>query len=244
MKNRPDAFGQLVWDFYQGKENTEIIERDDGLIETTAGPAIYFSTPDNWPQAIHKALDYASGRLLDIGCGVGRHTLAMQNKGLEVVGIDRSPLAVEVCRLRGAKDVRCLSITQVSSLMGRFDAILMMGNNFGLVSNPRRAKWLLRRFYHLTFPDGLIIAECRDPYDTSDPAHLAYHERNKKRGRMAGQVRIRVRYRILKDPWFDYLFVSRQEMSEILLGTGWRVRRFIDNEGPQYIAIIRKESRS
>lgn len=242
MRERPDAFGHLVWDFFSGVDNTEIIERDDGLIQATAGPALYFSTPDEWPDIFREALGQARGRILDIGCGAGRHTLAMHSKGYDVVGIDVSPLALEVCRKRGAADVRCLPVTGVNSRLGQFDTILMLGNNFGLLANPRRARWLLRRFYRMSSPEGLIIAENRDPFQTDDPIHLAYHERNRQRGRMAGQVRIRVRYKNLKDPWFDYLFVSQQEMMNILEGTGWRVKQFIDCEDPQYLVIIEKES--
>jgi 2-polyprenyl-3-methyl-5-hydroxy-6-metoxy-1,4-benzoquinol methylase len=50
-----------------------------------------------------KAIDYAKGRVLDVGCGAGRHILYLQKKGLKVLGIDQSPLAVNMCKLRGAK---------------------------------------------------------------------------------------------------------------------------------------------
>lgn len=57
---------------------------------------------------------------------------------------------------------------------------------------------------------------------------------------MAGQVRIRVRYMKYATPWFDYLFVSRAEMREILNDTGWKVRHFISSKGPMYISVIEK----
>ncbi len=34
--------------------------------------------------------------------------------------------------------------------------------------------------------------------------------------------------------------VSKEEMKEILKGTGWKIRKFIDSEDSQYIAIIKK----
>ena len=54
-------------------------------------------------------------------------------------------------------------------------------------------------------------------------------------------MRSRERYRNLKGSWFDWLFVSRQEMLEIVAGTGWAVRKFIEPEGDQYVAVIDKE---
>jgi hypothetical protein len=53
-------------------------------------------------------------------------------------------------------------------------------------------------------------------------------------------VRIRIRFKKYVGRWFDYLMVSKKEMIEILTGTGWKTREFIDSEGPQYIAIIKK----
>ena len=58
---------------------------------------------------------------------------------------------------------------------------------------------------------------------------------------MAGQIRLRVRYKKYATPWFDYLMVSKEEMENILDGTDWRVNRFIESDGSVYIAIIGKK---
>ena len=152
--------------------------------------------------------------------------------------MDNSPLAIRVCRERGVKDARLMSITQVTSNLGRFDTILMMCNNFGLLGGMARAQWILRRFKGLTTPDGRIITASTDPYQTENPFHLRYHEQNRKRGRMPGQVRIRIRYQTYASSWFDYLLVSPDEMKEIVTATGWQVDALIESSGPQYIGIL------
>jgi hypothetical protein len=55
---------------------------------------------------------------------------------------------------------------------------------------------------------------------------------------MVGQVRIRVRYRDMVDPWFDYLLVSPAEMEQLVAGTGWNVTRFVRNAGSYYVAVL------
>src|SRR2546427_12169616 len=107
----------------------------------------------------------------------------------------------------------------------------MIGNNFGLFANPNRARRLLRQFYHSTTLNALIIAESNDPYRTSQPFHLAYHRRNRRDGKMPGELPIRVRYKKNTTPWVDYLIVSKKEMKRILEGSGWRIRRFVDSKG-------------
>src|SRR5439155_4124287 len=95
----------------------------------------------------------------------------------------------------------------------------------------------------ITSERGRIVGESRDPRRTEDPVHLAYHERNLARGRPRGLIRIRVRYRMAKTPWFDYLMVSPDELRELLSGTGWRLTRTIDSDDT-YVAIIEKEPRA
>jgi len=58
---------------------------------------------------------------------------------------------------------------------------------------------------------------------------------------MAGQVRLRVRYRDLKGPWFDYLMVSPEEMTDIVAGTGWHITRLFESEDGPYTAVIEKD---
>ena len=116
----------------------------------------------------------------------------------------------------------------------------MLGNNFGLFANPQRARRLLRRLGRMTSKDARIIAETLDPYNTDEPSHLTYHERNRRRGRMPGQIRMRIRYRQYRSPWFDYLFVSKDEMHTIVEGTGWTITRFFDSGDSLYVAMMEK----
>ena len=240
-----DVFGQQLYDQYSGllPENfREIGERDDGHIQVYDHPRWYFTPYEEWDPHLQKSMKYIRGSTLDIGCGAGRVTLHIQQNGVNVVGIDHSPLAIRICRERGIKDARLLPITQVSAnRLGMFDSIVMMGNNFGLFGSRKRARSLLRRFYRMTTVHGRILAETTDPYAADDPVHLAYLARNRARGRMGGQFRHRERYRKLKGPWFDWLFVSRDEMREIVAGTGWVVRKFIEPEGDQYVGVIEKD---
>lgn len=243
MKPEQDAYGQEMLDFHQGKAVIEIIERDDGLVTASPNnPQGYYASYPDWPMHQQEAMRYVKGRTLDVGCGAGRVCLYLQEQGYPVTGIDNSPLAIEVSRQRGVRNLNLTSITQVSKRrLGEFDAILMLGNNFGLFGSLQRARRLLRRFHRMTSSHGRIIAESTQIYQTDDPIHLGYHEFNRQRGRMPGQLRLRILHRKIKGPWFDYLLVSQDEMQAILQDTGWQVTQFIDSPaGPQYVAIIDK----
>jgi len=240
IHDHQDAFGHAMYDYWLGKGGYEIVERDDGYCDISGGPEVYFSQYKDWPVHYKKAVKLAEGRVLDIGCGAGRISLYLQGRGVDVVGIDTSPNALKTCRKRGLKKVREMSITQIDTKLGQFDTLMMLGNNFGLTADFKRARWLLRRFRAVTGPGAKIIAESNEDTKTSEPVHLQYQERNKRRGRMRGQIRIRIRYKKYITPWFDYLLVTREEMRHIVEGTGWIVEKFIDSGGPAYIAVLKR----
>jgi len=84
------------------KNRIEITERNDGFIDVE-DPRIWFSTYKDWLDVEKKSMKYVNGtRVLDIGCGTGKHALYLQKeKGFGVFGIDTSPLAIRVCKLLG-----------------------------------------------------------------------------------------------------------------------------------------------
>ena len=232
-----DAYGRLVLALHEGKPEVEMVERDDGFLQANRGPLQYFEPFRRWPQAERQALRLARGRVLDVGCGPGRIALHLEAHRHEVVGVDVSPLAVRVARARGARDARVLALEDVSPALGRFRTVVMFGNNFGLLRSRTAAPRLLRRLRQVTLPDARILAGSLDVYKTDNPAHLAYQERNRARGRMGGQIRLRIRHLQYATPWFDYLMVSPAEMAELAAAGGWRLERTI-GDGPSYVGVL------
>jgi SAM-dependent methyltransferase len=240
LEDHQDAFGHEIYDHYHGKGAYEIVERDDGFFSLSPGPELYFLEHPDWPPSEYEAIRYAQGDILDIGCGAGRHALYLQSQGFKVVGVDNSPLAIEVCISRGLKVAHICPLTQVSLRLGKFDTILMLGNNFALVGTPKRARWLFKKLKAMTNEGARIIAQTRDPYQTDLPEHLEYHARNRARDKLSGQARIRIRYKKFVTPWIDFLMVSKNELGAILQGTDWEAKHFIESEDGVYIAIIEK----
>jgi hypothetical protein len=117
----------------------------------------------------------------------------------------------------------------------------MLGNNFGLFESFMRARWLLRGLHKMTSDDASIIAQSIDPYrKIHEQAHKRCYSLNRIKGQMSGQSRMRVRYKNYKGRWFDYPFVSKEEMESIVNGTGWKIEHFLDSTKVPgvYIAII------
>jgi SAM-dependent methyltransferase len=243
MKSEKDAYGQEILASLRGENAYEIVEREDGYFDVSPGTDNYFAKFNDWPKPQQEAIGLVKDKVLDIGAGAGRIALYLQKKGFEAVSIDNSPLAIKACKELGVKDVRVLGIENVEKLSPEvFDTVLLLGNNFGLLSNPKKAKTILKKLYKITSKKAIIVAESKDPYRTKESVYLQYQQWNRERGKMSGQLKIRIRFKKFITDWFEYLIVSEEEMEAIFRGTGWEFRRVIGRGQNHYIAIIGKES--
>ena len=240
MADEEDAFGRVLLDFLSGRAGDSFLDRDDGHTGPSMGPEWFFAELEEWPEAERIVFDFVRGRVLDVGAGAGRHSLEAQRRGLEVVAIDVSPGAVEVCRRRGVEDVRLLPLAEADERLGVFDTVLMMCGNFGLVGDAEAAAAGLRRLHAMTTAGGRIVLDSVDPYVDSDAADIAYQARNRAQGRMPGVVTIRIRYGKRATPWFDLLLVSPAELEQLVEGVGWRLVQVFEGEPPDYYAVLEK----
>jgi len=241
-----DAFGEMLRDHHAGEETYQIIERDDGWIGPSAGGEHYFSEFDEWTELEQRAMDHAEGRVLDVGCGAGRHALYLQNEGHDVTGIDLSPGAVAVARERGVEDVQEVDVADVAEAFDAdtFDSVVMMGNNFGLVGTADRAPEILDALAEVATDDATLVAQTRHPTVTDDDDHVAYHEFNRERGRLPGALRIRVRYGGLATEWSDYLMAAPETMADLAGETPWELDETLEPDeqltdaGGDYVGIL------
>ena len=237
-----DAFGAALLDTLDGGAGTHVIERDDGFVDAMDGSA-YFLGPeawsDAWPDADIDAPGLVGGRVLDVGAGAGRFSLALQSRGHEPVALDVSPGAVEVCRRRGVHQTFLGSIGEFADTdPPLLDSAVFMGNNLSLLGSAEQARSMLDTLRRLLRPGGTVVGTCLDTYGTEDSVHLAYHQWNRERGRLPGQLKLRVRYRAIAGDWFDWLLMSPDELAAIVGRCGWQLEDVTEPD-PYYLAVLR-----
>ncbi len=83
------------------------------------------------------------GRALDVGCGTGKHTLELAERGWAAVGIDSVERAVEVARSRPGAEKATFTVGDVTRLadhvQGPFAFFLDIGCFHGLTADQRAA---------------------------------------------------------------------------------------------------------
>jgi SAM-dependent methyltransferase len=145
---------------------------------------------DHWshePDAVDSAvLRRCCGPALDIGCGPGRHVLALAEQGLPVLGIDVTPHVVSWARRRGALVLQRCVFARVPGA-GRWKTALLLDGNIGIGADPSD---LLRRVTQLLAPDGLVLVEVDPP------------------GRPPLHTRARLEVHGIGGPWFAWTSVD------------------------------------
>ena len=99
----PDIFGSALLDYQMGNYHEDIITYSSVGGKDELSLPYLFRNYAAMPPLEQRALDLCIGKVLDVGCGAGNHTLYLQEKGFEVIGLDISPGAIGTCKLRGVK---------------------------------------------------------------------------------------------------------------------------------------------
>jgi SAM-dependent methyltransferase len=228
-------YSDAMLDYWRGDADAAYtIHRDDGWSQAVPVAAAFASQPFNPIEQL--ALDRASGRILDVGAGVGRHSLVLQSRIAHVTSIEIEPELVTIMSERGVPDALVESVFTLASR--DFDTILMLMNGFGLVGNPGGAAAFFDHARTLLSPAGQILCDSLDVRRTSNPTHLAYQEANRRNGRLAGQMRFWIEYRGRRGEPFDWLHLDFDTLREHAQRHGWVAEKIAEEESGHYLARL------
>ncbi len=231
-----DPMGAAIADYYAHGKAGKLRVFSSQFEEDEIPVAQLFRTFDEMPVLEQKALQLASGKILDCGAGSGCHALALQEIGKEVEAIDISPLSVEVMQKRGVKQVYLMNLFDENYLQ-KFDTILMLMNGSGIIGKLENMGAFFQKMKQLLNPGGCIYM------DSSDLRYLFEDEDGSflidLAGGYYGEIDFRMQYKQVKGTTFDWLYVDFQTLSYYAAENGFTAELVQEGEHYDYLACLK-----
>lgn len=194
----------------------------------------FFRAYKKMPTIEQKALQLSHGKVLDIGCGSGSHSLYLQNeKNLTVTALDSSAGAIKVAKARGVKN--CVHRSIMNYTTEGFDTLLLMMNGLGVAQDFHGVIPLLNHLKTLLQPKGQILL------DSSDLIYL-FDEEEQDDWRLAdpyyGEVDYGIRFNdeIQEFPW---LYLDYEHLNQAAEMVGFRCEKLLDGPNYDYLACLK-----
>ncbi len=200
----------------------------------------YFTLEGELAELDRQALAQVRGRVLDVGAGAGRHALALQAKGCEVVAIDVSPTCVALCRERGVHDARELDVMtlaggaseEIAAALGRFDTIFFGMQTLGVAGGVLPLGRLLAGLRRLLLPGGAVIAD-------SSELRVAWEGDETDRSPKRGEIVLSTRYRGLRGEPFPWLYLAEEDLALISREAGFELETLGHVSSGEYLVALR-----
>jgi SAM-dependent methyltransferase len=231
-----DLFGKAMFDFQTNNSPEDIITETTISEEDEMSVDYLFRSYNEMPKLEQKALQLATGKTLDVGCGAGSHSLSLQNdRNLEVTSIDISEKAIETSKLRGVKNAKVQNILDFEG--EKFDTIILLMNGVGIFGKLKKCNMFLSKLKSLLNPNGQILLDSSDiiyMFDEDEdggkwiPSDKDYY----------GELVFNISYKGEKEEPFDWLYLDYNTLQNAAAANGLKCELILEGEHYDYLAKL------
>ena len=230
-----DLFGKAILDFQTNDSPEDLITETSISEEDEMSVAYLFRSYDEMPKLEQKALQLAKGKVLDVGCGAGSHSLTLQNdRNLEVVSIDISPNAIQTCQLRGLKNAKVQDIMTLEN--EKFDTILLLMNGTGIFGTLKETPNFLQKLKSLLNQNGQILI------DSSDIIYMFDDDEDGGKwisgNGYYGELIFTVAYKNETENEFPWLYLDYNTLQNAAFANGLQSELILEGEHFDYLARL------
>lgn len=233
-----DLFGKAILDYATNNAPKDLIT-ETSISEADEMSVAYLFRPfAQMPAIEQRALQESKGRILDIGCGAGSHSLYLQNKGFDVTAIDISPNAIQACKLRGIEKAFVADIMQLEN--DKFDTILLLMNGAGMCGRLDNLGPFLLKLKSLLNAGGQVLLDSSDiiyMFDEDEDDGTRGEAKWMPTDGYYGNVTFYVSYKNEKEIPFEWLYVDFETLENAATGNGFKCEQLL--AGPHYDYLAR-----
>ena len=230
-----DLFGKAILDYQTGNKPEDLITETSISEADEMSVAYLFRSFDEMPILEQKALKLSKGKILDVGCGAGSHSLYLQQKGFDVTSIDISPNAIKACTLRGLKKAKVQDVMTLEN--EKFDTILLLMNGAGMCGKLKNITKFLQKLKSLLTENGQILVDSSDiiyMFDDDEdggkwiPGNSDYY----------GEVEFKVSYKGETEKPFDWMYIDYNTLQNAALANGLSCELILEGGHFDYLAKL------
>ncbi|MBD3583233.1 class I SAM-dependent methyltransferase [Flavobacterium selenitireducens] len=230
-----DLFGKAILDYQTGDAPEDLITETNISEPDEMSVAWLFRNYEQMPKIERRALDLAKGKVLDVGCGAGSHSLYLQNeRKLSVSAIDISANAIAACSLRGVDNVKVADILDLER--EEFDTILLLMNGTGIFGTLDRTTVFLQKLKALLSPNGQILIDSSDIIymfdEDEDGAYLVPADS------YYGELTFHVTYKGEQEDAFPWLYLDYNTLQNAAWANGLGCELVVEGEHFDYLARL------
>lgn len=228
-----DIFGKALLDYQNGNYSEDIITWTN-ISDKDELPLPYlFRNYSEMPKLEQKALQLAKGKVLDVGCGAGSHSLYLQEEGIDIKAIDSSKGAIEVSKKRGVLNAELKPLLDETET---FDTILLLMNGTGIFQELSQVSKYLKHLKSLLNPEGQILIDSSDiSYMYEDESGGIWVDLNNG---YPGELDYYLSYKGDKETPMKWLYLDFDTLSTACLTVGLKCEKVMDGEHFDYLAKI------
>ncbi|TDE03624.1 class I SAM-dependent methyltransferase [Flavobacterium sandaracinum] len=231
-----DLFGQAILDYQTNNSPEDLITETTISEEDEMSVAYLFRSHDEMPLMEQKALELAKGKVLDVGCGAGSHSLYLQNeRNLHVTSIDISTNAIEACTLRGLKNAQVQDVMTLED--EKYDTILLLMNGAGMCGKLKNIPNFLLKLKSLLLPGGQILLDSSDiiyMFDDDEDGGKWIPSAN----HYYGEIVFNISYKGEKEKPFDWMFIDYNTLQNAALDNDLQCQLILEGEHYDYLAKL------
>ena len=231
-----DLFGKAILDFQTNNFPEDLITETTISEEDEMSVAYLFRDFSGMPILEQKALLLAKGKVLDVGCGAGSHSLYLQNeKKLAVTAIDISEKAVEACKLRSVLNAKVEAILHFET-DEKFDTILLLMNGTGIFGKLENVPNYLKKLKSLLAENGQILI------DSSDIIYMFDEDEDGEKwisgDAYYGELEFTITYKGEKEASFPWLYMDYNTLQNAAVANGLQCELILEGEHYDYLARL------
>ena len=229
-----DLFGKAILDYQTNNEPQDLITETSISEADDMSVAYLFRSFNEMPKIEQKALQLSKGKILDVGCGAGSHSLYLQEKELDVTSIDISENAIQACQLRGLKKARVQNLLDIHN--ETFDTILLLMNGTGIFGTLAQTSIYLQKLKSLLNPNGQILI------DSSDIIYMFDEEEDGSKWVPAdgyyGELTFTVSYKNQTEDLFPWLYLDYNTLQNAANANGLQCELITEGKHFDYLAKL------